>query len=270
MLRAFAGLTKMSIGAADGEIGAIKDAYFDDREWALRYIVVATGGWLTGARVLVTPHAIRGVDWSASRVDVTLTREQVRRAPSMDADKPVSRQNEIAYFDYYGHPYYWSGPFMWGEAPLPLRTGATSANAGKAHARRDESRQGDPNLRSTNEVSGYHIEATDGGVGHVEDFLFDDEDWSLRYFIVDTRNWLPGRKVLISTDWIERVSWEARKVYVAMPRRGARESAVRASLVHCARGGRIASALRPHAGAADSARADSLSRASRHRSEARD
>jgi hypothetical protein len=221
MLRTFSDLKRMSIGATDGEIGHLRDAYFDDHHWTLRYLVVNPGSWLTGRWVLVSPWAIRDVDWRAQRVDVALTREQVRNSPGMDADKPVSRQYETAYSDYYGYPYYWMGPFAWG--PLPAPEEAALAGAALQRAPRDQ-KKGDPNLRSANEVDGYHIEAVDGPIGHVDDFIFDDASWGLRYFVVDTRNWLPGRHVLISTDWIDRVSWQERKSYVALTRDEVRNS----------------------------------------------
>lgn len=221
MLQTLSGLKHMSIGATDGEIGHVRDAYFDDHEWTLRYLVVNPGSWLTGRRVLISPWAIRDVNWQAQRVDVALTREQVRNCPETDADKPVSRQYETAYSDYYGYPYYWMGPFAWGPLPLP-REGAM-ADPSRQAGRRDKEK-GDPNLRSANEVDAYRIEAVDGSIGHVDEFIFDDDTWSLRYLVVDTRNWLPGRHVLISTDWIDRVSWEGRKAYVALTRDEVRNS----------------------------------------------
>jgi sporulation protein YlmC with PRC-barrel domain len=221
MLQTLSALKRMSIGAVDGEMGRVSDIYFDDHEWTLRYLVVNPGPWLTGRRVLISPWAIRDVEWHAQRVDVALTREQVRNSPNMDTDKPVSRQYETAYSDYYGYPYYWMGPFAWG--PLPIPKQAASADPAQQAGRR-ETKQGDPNLRSANEVDGYHIEAVNGSIGHVDDFIIDDATWGVRYFVVDTRNWLPGRHVLISTDWVERVSWEGRQVYVALTRDEVRNS----------------------------------------------
>lgn len=221
MLQTLSGLKRMPIGATDGEIGHISDAYFDDHEWTLRYLVVNPGSWLTGRRVLISPWAIRDVNWQAQRVDVVLSREQVRNSPDMDTDKPVSRQYETAYADYYGYPYYWMGPFAWG--PLPLPKEGTAEDLARQAGRRD-SEKIDPNLRSANEVDAYHIEAVDGSIGHVDDFIFDDATWALRYLVVDTRNWLPGRHVLISTDWVERMSWEDRKAYVALTRDEVRNS----------------------------------------------
>jgi hypothetical protein len=221
MLRNFTTLKHMSIGAADGEIGRVRDAYFDDHEWTLRYLVVNPGSWLTARRVLISPWAIRDVSWQGQRVDVALTREQVRNSPGIDSDQPVSRQHEAAYYDYYGYPYYWMGPYAWGAVMIPKEI-AQKGSPGEAAQR--ATGKGDPNLRSANEVAGYHIEAVDGSIGHVEDFIFDDQTWGLRYFVVDTRNWLPGRQVLISTDWIDNVSWEERKAFVALTRDEVRNS----------------------------------------------
>lgn len=225
MLRSFSELKNLSLGARDGEIGSVKDAFFDDRHWTLRYLVVTTGSWLSGRSVLILPQAIRGFDWEQQRLDVDLTREQIRSAPGIEFDKPVSRQHEAAYFDYYGYPYYWVGP-MWGG--LGSVAGANIAAAEMAERERrnaaSEQDQGDPHLRSASEVHRYSINASDGEIGSVKDFLFEDDNWSLRYFVLDTRKWLPGRKVLISTDWIERVNWDAQTVDVTMLRDEVRAS----------------------------------------------
>ena len=64
----------------------------------------------------------------------------------------------------------------------------------------------------------------DGEIGHVEDFIIDDETWAIRYLIVDTHNWWPGKKVLVSPQWIERVSWGERKVFVNLSREAIKQS----------------------------------------------
>lgn len=225
MLRAFSAFKNFSFGATDGEIGTVKDAYFDDRHWTLRYLVATTGSWLSGRSVLIVPQAIRGMQWDRERVDVLLTREQIRNAPNIELDKPVSRQHETAYFDYYGYPYYWAGPMWGGLGTIAAAELATAEAAKRAQEdARNEQERGDPHLRSANEVHGYTLQARDGEIGTVKDFLFDESNWSLRYFVLDTGKWLPGKKVLISTDWIERVSWDARSVEVAMLREEVRAS----------------------------------------------
>ncbi len=219
MLRTAGNLKGITIEAMDGDIGSVQDLYFDDQTWTVRYVVVDTGTWLPGRQVLISPFAFQVVQ-SASRLRTSLTKEQVRDSPSIDTDRAVDRQREIAFSQYYGYPYYWLGPYRWGDLAspaLPLTPPQPSALEQDILARDQES--GDPHLRSARDVMGYYIQATDGDVGHVEDFLVDDETWAIRYCIVDTRNWLPGRKVLISPEWIQRVSWEDSKVYVDLSQR---------------------------------------------------
>jgi hypothetical protein len=160
--------------------------------------------------------ALGKADFASGRFKVTLTKKQIEGSPSIDTDKPVSRQHEAYYHDYYGYPYYWTGPFLWGPMYCPQIPVLDQKRIEERRAEREEA--GDLHLRSANKVTGYHIEATDGGVGHVEDFIIDDETWEIRYLVVDTRNWLPGKKVLIAPRWIDRVSWDDSKVYVSLSR----------------------------------------------------
>jgi hypothetical protein len=148
-------------------------------------------------------------------LDVALTKSQVENSPNIDTDKPVSRQHEIEFSGYYGYPCYWGGPFLWGPVYYPdaVRTAPKDEVA-----ERIKSKSIDSHLRSTKAVTGYHLEATNGELGHVDGFIVDDEAWALRYIEVATKNWWPGKKVLVSPAWIERVSWEDSKVYVDLSR----------------------------------------------------
>jgi uncharacterized protein YrrD len=205
-----------TIVATDGDIGKVDDFYFDDKSWTIRYLVADTGNWLLGRKVLISPIALGKTDFSSGRFDVTLTKKQVEESPSIDTDKPVSRQHEAYYHDYYGYPYYWTGPYLWGPMSCPQIPVLDQKRVEGRRAEREEA--GDLHLRSAANVTGYHIEARDGGVGHVEDFIIDNETWEIRYMVVDTRNWLPGKKVLIAPRWIDRVSWNDSKVYVSLSR----------------------------------------------------
>jgi hypothetical protein len=71
---------------------------------------------------------------------------------------------------------------------------------------------------TTPTTAGHRIQARDGEIGDVEDFVIDDDTWAIRYLIVDTGNWWPGKKVLISTPWIERISWELSTVFINLTR----------------------------------------------------
>src|SRR5664279_5211850 len=101
----------------DGEIGKVKEFYFDDRHWTIRYLVADTGNWLTGRQVLISPHALTAADKEEQHIAVNLTKKQIEDSPSLESDKPVSRQFELSYYAYYGWPMYWGGPFMWGPYP---------------------------------------------------------------------------------------------------------------------------------------------------------
>ncbi len=210
-------LKGLVIRATDGEIGTVDQLYFDDQIWAVRYLTVETGSWLNGRNVLISPHSIVQTDWKAGRIDVSLTRKQVENAPDIDTHRPVSRQHEAAYYGYYGYPFYWDGPYMWGTAYTPGGM-VPMATAESVVAERRHTESGDSHLRSTQAVTGYGIDAKDGDIGHVERFIVDDVTWAIRYLEVATKNWWPGKTVLLSPGWVERVSWEDSKVFVAVTR----------------------------------------------------
>ena len=220
-------LRGFTVGATDGDIGHVEEFYFDDASFTVRHLVVDTGGWLGGRKVLISPMALRDIDWGGKRINAALTKAQVEKSPAIDTDRPVSRQHEIEYYRYYGYPYYWeAGPYLWGAYPypypFPLAGRATSLEKERHWDWAGEG--GDPHLRSSAAVIGYHIAATDGDIGHVEDFLVDDATWAIRYMIVDTRNWWLSKKVLVSPEWIERVDWSDSKVHVGVTREQIKKS----------------------------------------------
>ena len=196
----------------DETLGKVKDIYFDDQRWTVRYLVANTGKWLIGRKVLISPYALLAVNADHENVVANLTKKQIENSPSLDSDKPVSRQFENEYYGYYGWPAYWYGPYSWGYAPGLERDSAKWEQfntGGKAW---------DHHLRSSHEVTGYSIQAEDGEIGRVDDFVIDDETWEIRYLIVNTSNWWAGKKVLIAPIWIERVSWSDRKVVIDLTR----------------------------------------------------
>jgi uncharacterized protein YrrD len=201
-----------TLHSRDGEIGTVKEFYFDDRHWTVRYLVAETGTWLFGRKVLISPYALVGMDKTDRHITVDLTKKQIEDSPSLESHKPVSRQFEEQYLGYYGWPMYWSGPYSWGAYPYISRDSKQWNNVTQV------GRAWDPHLCSTKDVTGHHIQASDGEVGHVKDFIIDDQNWAIRYLIVDTQNWWPGKKVLISPRWIESVSWPESKVFVNVTR----------------------------------------------------
>src|SRR5680860_1407906 len=119
MLRSMNDLEDCVIRATDGIIGQVKDLYFDDKAWVIRYFVVDTGTWLSSRKVLISLIAIGHPDWTENEVPVSITKEQVKNSPAIDTDKPVSRQHEMTFLEYYGYPYYWGGVGLWGSEMYP-------------------------------------------------------------------------------------------------------------------------------------------------------
>jgi hypothetical protein len=206
------------LNSLNGEIGKVKEFYFDDRHWTIRYLVADTGNWLTGRQVLISPYALVAVRTEEQHITIDLTKKQIENSPSLNADKPVSRQFEESYSGYYGYPMYWSGLNLWGLYPYVVRDPAQWKHPTPGE------KKWDAHLRSTHAVAGYHIQAADGEIGHIEDFVIDDETWAIRYLIIATLNWWPGKQVLVSPQWIERVSWEESKVFVNLSRETIKQS----------------------------------------------
>ncbi len=192
----------------DGEIGTVKEFYFDDQHWTIRYLIAETGSWLSDRQVLISPYALVGVLEKEQRITTSLTRKQIEDSPAISSDKPVSQQFEDDFYRFYGWAPYYGGPFMWGAYPYLL------PDQGKLKGQDFHKKAWNPFLRSTKTVSEYYIQATDGEIGHVADFLIDDKAWAIRYMVIDTKNWWPGKKVLVSPQWIDRISWDEAKVFV--------------------------------------------------------
>ena len=215
MLQKVSQIKGFAIAATDGEMGKVANAYFDDEKWTVRFLVVDTGNWLPGRKVLLSPSDFSRIDWQGENVETELTREQVEKSPDIDTEKPVSRQEEMAYYDYYQRPYYWAGPYIWGPVALPReRADWSPSQADEIRAAAERQQEENTHLRSANEVTGYHVEATDGNIGHIEDLVVDDDSWTIRYVIVDTRNWLPGKSVLVSPELVTSIGSTQRKVHV--------------------------------------------------------
>ena len=237
MLRDMNDLEDYAIRATDGTIGHVKDFYFDDEAWVIRYLVVDTGSWLSSRKVLISPIAIGQPDWTAKVLPVSITKEQVKNSPDIDTEKPVSRQHEMRYLGYYGYPYYWGGAGLWGGGIYPnmmvpayggfvATPPSAQSEAEKSFARADAARHqnDDPHLRDCKAVMRYHVQATDGDIGHVDGLIFDEETWAIRYMIVNTSNWWLGHQVLIAPQWISAISWHDATVSVNLTQQAVKDA----------------------------------------------
>ncbi len=214
MLRSVKNLWEDKLGATDGEIGHVKDFYFDDQTWAVRYLVADTGSWMPGRLVLISPHAFGDLYQGGRVLLVNLTRQQIENSPAIESHKPVSRQYEEEYHRYYGWPFYWQGGEMWGMSGFPVVPPSPPASFSDEQSTRGKRESDEPHLRSAKAIIGLHIQATDGAIGHVADFVMDDKNWAIQHMVVDTGHWLSGKRVMIPPRQINRISWDESKVYV--------------------------------------------------------
>ncbi len=212
MLIAFSRIKNTVLEGTDDKVGTIADLLIDGDSWDVRYIVADSGIWLPGREFLISPTVLSDCDWHDHAARVEMTRDKVRTSPGVDAASPVSRRMERALALHYGWPTYWYGGAVGPAATIP---------PGPEVATDDRRPIGDedelPNLRSVSELSGYYLQAADGDLGHIEDLIVDDEAWVIRYIAVDTKNWLPGRKVLVAPDWFTDVSWADATASVDLP-----------------------------------------------------
>jgi hypothetical protein len=214
-----------AIRATDGVLGTVDDFYFDDQDWGIRYLVVDTGRRRSGRKVLISASAIGPPDRTKQELPVSLTKTQVKHSPGIDTRRPVSRY-VTEHCGPYRYPNYWSGAGLWGMGAYPgdLTTAGRIEEELRASQTRATRTSDDRHLRSSNAVTGYRVESTDGGIGHVEDLRVDDYTWAIRYLLVKTSNWWGGRRVLVAPECIEDVNWSKTTVSVDLTRKAIKDA----------------------------------------------
>jgi uncharacterized protein YrrD len=227
MLQNIKKICGMALSASDGEIGHVKDFYFDDQNWVVRYVVVDTGSWLAGRQVLLSPHAFGPLHQAGKSLRVNLTRKQIEKSPSIKSHKPVSRQYEEDYYRYYGWPTYWQGDGLWGTSAFPvLGMPPPPCPVEPVTATRPLPESADTHLRSALAVDGYRLEAGDGKIGHVCDLMIDPKSWAIQRLVIKT-GWLSGKEVEIPTGKVDRISYDESTVYVNLTGKTVKQSPLR-------------------------------------------
>ena len=214
MLRSIKQLYGNKLGTTDGDLGHVKDFYFSDQNWAIRYLVVDTGTWLPGRLVLLSPHSLGQLDQAEKVLRVSLTRKQIENSPSIESHKPVSRQYEEEYYKYYGWPYYWQGDALWGSSGFPVPGPPAKHPATKPAT--DSVGGKDAHLRSTLAVDGYQFKTGDRSIGHVCDFMMDAGRWAIDQLVVKTGHRLSGKDMVIPTKDVDRISYEESTVFATL------------------------------------------------------
>ena len=219
MLQGIKPLYGNKLGASDGDIGHVKDFFFDDQNWAIRYVVADTGSWLPERQVLISPHAFGDLHQSGNVLPVKLTRKQIENSPPIESHKPVSRQYEEEYHRYYGWPYYWQGGGLWGMSGFPiLELPPKPLPNEPATVRGPQPKRADAHLRSTQAVTGYHLQASDGTIGHICDFMMDTRSWAISELVIKIGHRFSGKEVQIPASAVDRISWDESKVFVHLPK----------------------------------------------------
>lgn len=216
MMHSLSELEGYKIQATDGPIGQLRDLYFDDETWVVRYLVIDTGEWLTSRKVLIPPVSISHPDWPDKTLPITLSKQQIKSSPEIDTEMPVSRQLEMSNLRHYGYPHYWLDSGLGASANYPINTRPVDDGIRPRTAALFEPWQSDNDihLRSCKAVEGYHIAAIDGEIGHISGLLVDEGSWAIRYLIADTSNWWIGHKLLIAPQWITEINWLKQTVSV--------------------------------------------------------
>ena len=230
MILATSALKGFAVEASNGPVGKVVDMLFDDRSWKIRWLVVDTGSWWSGHKVLIFPSAIGQIDFGREELSVKLTVEQVKSSPNLMQDQPVSQQLQESLYSHYGWDPSWGGASFFAGYYSPYGAFLTpQADDPAAIALHDEGvttteGDGDPHLRSIFEATGYHIHATDGEIGHIENFILEDRTWDIRYIIVDTSNWWMGQHVLVSPFAVKDFSALEHEVNLGVSREKIRKS----------------------------------------------
>lgn len=219
-------LLGFKMAATDGEIGEVKEFYFDDETWDIRYLIVETGNWFSNKKVLIAPQALLVPDWLNKNFPVNLTKEQIKNSPDIDTDQPISHRQEIEMYGHYAWERYGGNAFYAGSSaavmnlpPVAEEEIIKENDAVDSHANED------PHLRSSERVSGYHIHATDGDIGHVKDFILDIKTWKITDLLIDTHNWIGGHKVIIPVRHVKEIEWANFKVLLDVSKEYIKECA---------------------------------------------
>jgi hypothetical protein len=174
------------IESSDGSIGTVSDFFCDEATWKIRWLVVDTGSFLPGKKVLLPPKTVKSLDRALGKVFVKLSRAEIEDCPPVASDEPVSRQMETRMYVHFGWDPYWDNSLDGKRAP------------------------------SLYVMQGYNVQATDGPIGRLTEFLFNDEDWNIRYILVDTGNWWPGQKALVLPQSVTSIAWADREIRLSV------------------------------------------------------
>lgn len=189
------------IGVDGAPAAVLRDLLIGQDSATVRYLVTDSEAWLATSSVLLAPGVVVGIDRDQQMLQTGLDRALLDRAPGLPRGTPPGREHERRLHDHFGWTPYWD-----------------SAGDDPAGGDRDEQ------LLSARHLIGFYAQAVDGAVGHVEDLIVDLQAWQVRYLEIDTRNWVPGRRVLVAPGWLHAIDRPNRTVALDLSRELVRSS----------------------------------------------
>jgi hypothetical protein len=221
MLRSLKDLQNYKIHAKDGDLGSVHSFLFDDLSWSLKYLVVDTGKWLPGKKVLISPFDIDDLLWKDKIMNLRLKIDDIENSPSINDKQPVYLQMQEQKRKKL------SSTTIIPAVGTPIPTYVTlnedlQLNEITKHAEKNNI---NTHLRSSLEVMGYHMNATDGEIGYLDDIIIEDNlTWKIHYIIIYIGNWLTGKKVIVSPNWIDNIHWENKLIDIDLTKEKVEES----------------------------------------------
>jgi hypothetical protein len=209
-----------AVAGSNGPLGTASDFLFDDASWKMRWLIVDTGDRCSDRQALVPASVLDRPDPALRCFSVNLTVQEAKNCQSPDQDLPVSRQGGRDLHAYYGWEPYLAGSCFEGAiaAKFVPRPYCAEMRLRDRETATPPKKFGDPHLRSVEEIIGYHVHATDGEIGHVEDFLAEESGWDIRSVKVSTKSWISRTSVLVSPVSVTMIDWIERLVFLDIDR----------------------------------------------------
>lgn len=170
------------ISAIDGEIGKVKEFYFDETSWTVRYIIVETGSLFFGRKVMISTQAIIDAQWETEHFLTNMTIQQIENSPKVDDGKQLTRGQEILLNQHYNWKSYWDAS---------IQKIADGSNSYLVHA---------------NDLTGYQLIASDGQVGNIKDLIVAKASWKINSIVIDAFKTSPAKEILLSPKWIKEIN----------------------------------------------------------------
>jgi hypothetical protein len=208
MLASLTELRSYRIESPDGDIGRIDDLMFPRGEWGIRYIVACTDD--PDTEPLVDVGETRRLDRHRHVLSIGVSRNDVANAPAVDVEPQSKELDRDGGHELYGWPPYWM------EEGREVAPTGIEPNVIEPVKNPDEEEFEGPELQRASDLPGLYSIQTDGGeAGILKDFVVADETWTIPYLVIDTSE-TPARRVLVATDYVQRIDWLGKSIEVAL------------------------------------------------------